>query len=372
LCDRQQRQMCIRDRETYLVLLCAQAVAMAALVVVHSFWAFVVVMTFTQVAASAGAAARGPLVRGLAGPQPTRFRTYLRALGNLAGACGALLAGVAVQVGTESAFAALVIGNAVSFALCAAVVGRLPHLPPLRESGPASQTPTAGRWALLKDRPFIVVTLLDSILSLHGHVLVFALPLWIVGHSEAPHWLVGACGVLNTLLVVAFQVRAGRNVTDNPSAGRAAARSGVAFLLGMAVVAFAAGLPAWLATVLIITGVAMHTIGELWHAAASLELSFGLAPAHAQGQYSGLNATGIGVANSLAPSILALFCISWEAPGWLALGGVFVLAGLAMPYAVRWAETRHAAADDTVPDEARVEGVGHGRSREAASRTAAP
>ncbi|MFD4504135.1 MFS transporter [Streptomyces sp. NPDC058457] len=331
-------------RETYLAIQCVQAVAMAALVLVHSFGMFVLVISLTEFASSAGAAARGPLTRGLAGADPTKYRSYLRAVANLAGACGAVMAGVVVQVDTRDAYMALVLVNALSFLLCAAVVSRLPHLPPSRERDSASGASPTGRWGVLKDRPYMVVTGLDSVLSLQGHVLVFALPLWIVGHSAAPQWLVGACAVVNTLIVVVFQVRASRGVVDNVSAGRVAARSGVAFLLGMAAISIAAGAPGWLATIMIVTGVVVHTIGELWHTAASFELSFGLAPAHAQGQYSGLGATGAGLASSLAPSVLGLFCVTWGVPGWLALGGVFVLAGLAMPYAVRWAEQASTAA----------------------------
>ncbi|MGW1892456.1 MFS transporter [Streptomyces sp. NPDC002004] len=341
-------------RETYLVIQCVQAAAMAALVLVHSFWAFVLTVSLTQLAASAGAAARGPLTRSLAGPNPTKYRSYLRATANLAGACGAAMAGVVVQVGTRGAYVSLILANALSFLLCAAVVARLPQLPPMG-GGPKPVSmhglSSAGRWEVLKDRPYLVVTALDSLLSLQGHVLVFALPLWIVGHSRAPHWLIGACAVVNTLMVVAFQVRASRGVVDNASAGRAAVRSGVAFLLGMTAIAAAAGMPGRFPAVLIVVGVVVHTVGELWHTAASFELSFGLAPARVQGQYSGLNATGTGLASSLAPSVLALFCITWGVPGWLALGGVFVLAGLAMPYAVRWAEQARAAAveHDAVP-----------------------
>ncbi|MGW1029956.1 MFS transporter [Streptomyces sp. NPDC002577] len=333
------------SREMYLALLCVQAVAMAALVLVHSFGAFVLTISLTQLASSAGAAVRGPLTRGFAGPNPTKYRSYLRAAGNLAGACGALMAGVVVQLDTRGAYVALVLADALSFLLCAAVVTRLPHLPPVREPEPvsASETSPTDRWGVLKNHPYMAVTVLDSVMSLQGHVLVFALPLWIVGHSEAPQWLVGVCAVVNTLMVVAFQVRASRRIVSNASAGRVAVRSGIAFLLGMAAIAAAAGMPGWLAAVVIIAGVVVHTIGELWHTAASFELSFGLAPAHAQGQYSGLHATGAGVASSLAPSVLALFCITWGVPGWLALGAVFVLAGLAMPCAVRWAEQARAA-----------------------------
>jgi hypothetical protein len=86
----------------------------------------------------------------------------------------------------------------------------------------------------------------------------------------------------------------------------------------------------------------VHTVGELWVSAASFELNFALAPAHAQGQYSGLFGLGPGFASAGAPSVLGVLCISWGAPGWLVMGAVFVAVGLAMPYAVRWAErTRH-------------------------------
>lgn len=326
-------------RETYLVTLAAQAVGMAALLFVRGFWPFVAVTCVVQLANTAGVAARGPLIRGFAGRHSTAFRSYLRAVGNLAGSCGALAAGVVVQLDTRAAYAALVLGNALTFLACAAVISRLPHLAPV--PGP----PTSGRWTALKDRPFLTVTVLDGVMSIQGQVLVFALPLWIVGHSDAPRWLVGVSAVLNTLMVVALQVRAGRGVDSSAAAIRAVRRSGPAFLLGMAVIAVTGDLPALPATVLILVGVAVHTIGELWHEAASLELSFALAPEHAQGQYSGLFGMGHGLANSLAPSLLGLFCITWGAPGWLAMGGVFAAVALVMPCAVRWAERTRAAGD---------------------------
>jgi hypothetical protein len=47
---------------------------------------------------------------------------------------------------------------------------------------------------------------------IQGQVLVFALPLWIVGHTHAPRWLVGASVLVNTGMVVALQVRASRGI----------------------------------------------------------------------------------------------------------------------------------------------------------------
>ncbi|KUN74869.1 MFS transporter [Streptomyces canus] len=317
---------------TYIVTLVVQGVAMAALTLVRSFWLFVAVICVTQLASSASAAARGPLIRGFGGTNPTKFRAYLRAVNNLAGSCGALVAGVVVQLDTRNAYLALVLGNALTFLACAAILSRLPHLDP-------AQAPLmTNRWIALKDKPYIAMTVLDSIMAMHGQVLLFALPLWIVGHSDTPHWLVGASAVINTLMVVALQVRASRNVDSNAAAARTVGRSAVAFLVGMALIAATGGTPKAVATGLIIAGVVVHTIGELWHSAGSFELSFGLAPAHSQGQYSGLFGMGHGLMNAMAPSILGLFCITWGARGWLTMGAIFIATGLAVPYVARWAE----------------------------------
>ncbi len=328
-------------REVYRLTLLAQAIAMAALVLVRSFGFFVLVVTITQLAISASAAARAPIVRGFGGPDLTRFRAYLRSVANLAGCLGGIAAGFAIQLNTRSAYEVLVLGNALSYAICAVAVNWLPPLPPVPR--PAAAT---GRWIALRDRAYIAVSLLDGIMWIQGTVLVFAVPLWIVDRTQAPGWVVGATVVINTAMVVTLQVRASRGVSTNAAAARAIRRAGVAFLIGMALIAAAARMPAWIAVVVLAAGIAVHTIGELWHAAGSLELRVRLAPAHAQGQYSGVFGFARGLGNVVAPTALGLLCITWGAPGWLVLGGVFVMIGVAMPYVGRWAErTRPEAMD---------------------------
>ena len=329
-------------RETYLITLSIQAVVMAALVLVQSFWLFLILVCLTQLSNSASMASRGPLIRRFAAPHVTKFRSYLRASNNLAGSMGAAAAGIAVQLDTDTAYTVLILGNSLTFVASALVIRRLPSLPPL------PKPPMTARWIALKDHPYITVTLLDGIMSIQGQVLLFALPLWIFLHSDAPRWLIGASAVINTLMVVVLQVRASRGVDTNVAATKAMRRASLAFLAGMALIAATGELSPWLAAVLIVGGVVMHTIGELWHSAASFELSFGLAPAHAQGQYSGLYGLGQGLSNAAAPPLLALLCITWGAPGWLVMGGIFVVVGLTIPYAVRWAErTRPEAIEAT-------------------------
>ncbi|HVB45012.1 MAG TPA: hypothetical protein VNF47_20240 [Streptosporangiaceae bacterium] len=87
-----------------------------------------------------------------------------------------------------------------------------------------------------------------------------------------------------------------------------------------------------------LAGIGLHTVGELWYTAGSLELRVRLAPAHAQGQYSGVFGFGTGLAGAVAPSVLGLLCVTWGAPGWLLMGGFFVAIGLIMPKVVGWAE----------------------------------
>jgi hypothetical protein len=111
----------------------------------------------------------------------------------------------------------------------------------------------------------------------------------------------------------------------------------------MGLIGLTAGLPGRVAGVLVLAGVAVHTLGEILQAAGSFELRYGLAPAHAQGEYAGVTKLGNGLADAAGPSVLGFLCLGWGAPGWLVVGGVFAVIGLAVPRVVRWAERERLA-----------------------------
>ncbi|MFI6151586.1 MFS transporter [Kitasatospora sp. NPDC051170] len=318
-------------RGVFLVTLLVQTASMLSLLFAHSFVAFTVSMAVTDLAGASGGAARGPMIRRFGGDEVPGFRSYLRSVAFLAGTFGALAAGAVIQLDSASAYRALIVANALTFLGCAAVMLRVPSLEPL-------PSPTeADRWLALKDRPYMAFVVLDGILWIQGEVVTYALPLWVVLHTHAPRWFTGAALAVNTVMVVLLQIRTSRGIKGGRVAGRATRRAGLAFLLGMAVIATAAGLPGPAAAAVMTAGVALHTVGSLWHAAGSMELRFRLAPAHAQGQYSGVFGLGMGLCYTVAPGLLGLLCLSWGAPGWLVMGGVFVGAGLAVPFVVRWA-----------------------------------
>ncbi|MEU1845768.1 MFS transporter [Micromonospora sediminicola] len=333
-------------RGLQLAALIASAGCTAALVAVRSFAGFLVVGVLMAVADSASRGARGALIAGaVPADQRVRTRAYLRAVTNVGISVGAVLAGFALAADTRGAYVTLILLDCLTYLLAAAVLLRLPAVPPV----PA---PTHGpRLIALRDRPFLAFTVLDGLMSMHFSLTNIALPLWIAGHTHAPRWLVSACLLVNTVVVVLFQVRASRGTEELTGAGRAARRAGA--FIGVACVLFAAagGVPAAVAVPLLLAGALVHVVGELWHAAAGWGVSFGLAPAHAHGQYQGAYGMGMQLGSMVAPVVVTTLAIGWGVPGWLLLGGSFLLLGVLVPPVVRWAaRTRPpAAAPEPVP-----------------------
>ncbi|MFD6530574.1 MFS transporter [Streptomyces sp. NPDC060184] len=320
-------------RGVYATTLAVQALATAGFLWADSFWLFVLAVGVVAGGKAAGQAARSPLIRHYGGDRPQAFRAYLRAVTNVGISLGALAAGWVVHVGTVPAYRLLVVGNAVAFAASAAVLLRLPPVKPVATTG-------GPRWTALRDGPYLLLAALDGVMGIQFKVLTVAIPLWLVAATAAPHLLVSGIMLVNTVIVVVFQVRAGRGV-DSPAAGGSAyRRAGAAFLVSCSLISLAAGVPAWAAATLLMTAMVIHTIGELWHAAAGFEVSYSLAPPHATGQYLGVFGLGAGVAEALGPGLLIALCIGWGRPGWYVVGALFVLTGMAAPPAVRWAQSR--------------------------------
>lgn len=318
-------------RGVYRGTLVVQALATASFVLVDSFWPFVAAVCVAAGAKAAGTAARSPLIRHYGGDRPQEFRAHLRAVTNIGISLGAVLAGWVVQVGTLTAYQIMAIGNAITFLACPVILALLPPVAPL----PATGGP---RWIALRDRPYLLLTAIDGIMAIQFKVLTVAIPLWLVGATTAPHWLISGTMLADTVMVVALQVRASRNVNSPTAGGHAYRRAGVAFLVSCSIISLSAGVPAWAAATLLLTGVLIHTVGELWCSAAGFEVSFALAPRHATGQYLGVFGLGVGLAEAFGPGLLIALCITWGRPGWYVVGALFALTGLTAPLAVRWAQ----------------------------------
>ena len=111
--------------------------------------------------------------------------------------------------------------------------------------------------------------------------------------------------------MIAFQVRVGRNVTTLRQGGAALRRAGLLFVVSCCSIGFTAGLPSWAALLLLAAAIAVLSAGELNHAAGTFTLDFGLAPAHAQGQYQGLAGLGLGAGGAAAPTLMIGLCLTF-------------------------------------------------------------
>ncbi|MEV8624970.1 MFS transporter [Streptomyces sp. NPDC051079] len=328
-------------RGTSVLLALATSGAVASFLLIRAFVPFLIAATVYAAAQSGLAAARQALLAGLVEPAArVGMLARIQATLNAGLAVGAALGGLALHAGTRGAYLAVFALDALGFLVCALVLRTLPPLP-----GTGTAADGAARFDVLRDRPYALLTLLNALLLLRLPLLSLALPLWIVERTAAPGWTVSALFVLNTGAVMLFQVRAARSVTGLPEATRAVGRSSLVMLVSCAVFAVtAAGFGPWPTVAVLVLGAILQVIAEMRHSAGSWQIGLGLAPADRIGQYQGFYGTGVPVARTLGPLLVTALLIGGGAAGWLVLGGIFLVAGLATGPAVRWAERSRAGA----------------------------
>lgn len=113
-------------------------------------------------------------------------------------------------------------------------------------------------------------------LEFYQPILTVALPLWIITHTEAPSSVNAVLLLLDTVLVIAFQVAASRGAETAPGAARMLRRSGLLLAACCLVFAVTQDIPAVVAVPLLLVGTAVLVLGELSQAAGSWGLSLHL------------------------------------------------------------------------------------------------
>ncbi len=318
-------------RLVYTALQAVQFVVLVALVSVRSYPLFLIAITVFLLAEQGATAARGALVATVGeGAERIRFRAYLRVVTNIGITIGAALAAVAIQIGTASAYTALLLATA------ALAIGATLPLRGLPADTPTDVVvPRARPTEVFHDRRYALVTFVCGVLGLHGALLSFALPLWIAGHTTASPVLVPVLVVVNTVMVIFLQTRAARGAENPSAAARLCRRSGFALLAACCVIIPTASLPSWATVTLLVIFTVLLTMGELWSSSGAFGLSFTLAPEGAHGQYQGFFALGRGLATAAAPGLLTALALGGHPSGWLVLGLCFACAGALAPLAVR-------------------------------------
>lgn len=322
------------SRRLLIALLALEGVAVLLYIQVSGFAMFVVLASVVTFLDRGSTAVRNTLVAASFTPEDrVRSRAFIRAVINAGIGAGCALAALALQADRRQAYELVVVADAVTFLVAAVLMRAVPEPEPeLRAAEPGTR-----RRNPLTDAPYLLITVLNAVLCVQIAVLEFGLPLWIVRETSAPHVTVAAVLVINTLICVLFQVRAGRGVTDVKKAARVC--RGSAFLLGAACLLFsgAAGHSTLAAVLLLLVGVVVQTVAELTSTAASWALSYDLADPTCPGAYQGLFGAGQAAGILLGPALVAATALQHGTAGWVVLAALFAAAGTAMVPATRLA-----------------------------------
>ena len=265
----------------------------------------------------------------VAGQERATYRALSRVVMNAAYALGAGIAAIAVAVGTSGVYEAVVVGNGLSYLAVAALVMRTSRREPAAPAPAVSDEDAKPRnrnpW---RDPGYLLFVLLDVFLNLDDAILTVGVPLWAVTRTDAPHAVIPAVMVINTLMCVFLQMPVSARVTGARSAAHAACWYGLALLAGCALIAASShggaafGAAALLAAAVVVTG------AELVRSLVSWELAVSLAPADAQASYLGVAGMAQAIERSAGPVALSTVVLAAGPVGWLGLGAVVTGLGV--------------------------------------------
>jgi MFS family permease len=256
---------------------------------------------------------------------------------------GGLLAGAVLADGRDVAYRATAWVTAACFLTAAVLIAafvRAPRHPATTGSAAtgssATDTPAAtgsrmgtGYRTMLRDRPFLLFTGINSVFATTSTMLVLGLPVVVVAGLHGPRVLVPAILVGNTVLLAVIAAPVVRRLTRYRRSRLIIAAAALwAAWCGLYAV-LVPDRPVWVIPLLVL-GAALFTAAELIHAPVSMALATALAPTAVRGRYLAVFQYSFALAGIVGPAFFTtLFELHRSLP-WIALGAVNVAAALAM------------------------------------------
>jgi hypothetical protein len=303
---------------------------MGLLLVAHGLATLLPAVALTSLGERAAKTLEMLFATRVAGERRGTYQALSRSVANAGYAVGAGIAALGLAVGTPNAYRALIVANALSYLLSAALVRRTRE-PAGRglvvaqgdagddgtRGGPEGPAPAPSPW---RDPGYLLFVLLDIPMNLDDSVLNVGLPLWLVHRTAAPHAVVPAFLVVNTVLVVVLQLRVSARAEGPHRAAAAVGWYGVTLLACCLVLATATGGGPWSASLALLAAAMLVTLAELLRSVSSWELAVSLAPPRARASYLGVAGMAQSVQKSVGPLLLTGAVMTAGPAGWLALG----------------------------------------------------
>ncbi|GAA2336577.1 MFS transporter [Streptomyces caniferus] len=320
-----------------------RGVCCAAYVFVTDFWQFMAVTLCAVACDRAGP----PVLQALvAAALPERQeRTRLLAVVNVVRNCGlgagAMAAGVALASDTQAAYRFTLVAIGLAFLGGAVLVLRVPELAaPTAGAAPDGAAEQQVKSRVVPDARYLTLTGLNFLLFFFDTMLLVAMPVWILEHTDAPRATVSVLFALNTVLVVALQIPVSRLATGQRRTTRMLTWTGA--VLAVSSLCFAAsgsvaGGPAvaWLAA-----AVVTLSLAEVIANSAVWDLSIALAPEEQRGRYLSVFNLSVAGQRVLGPVLVTGLLLGSGALGWVVAAAVLVVAGVAAERVARAAGER--------------------------------
>ncbi|MFF2272010.1 MFS transporter [Agromyces sp. NPDC058136] len=288
------------------------------------------------------------IARAFTGESRVHARAVLRTVTNVSIAVGSGLGAVALALGTAEAYRALIVGAGLLYLLGLFQLVRLPARvdAPARvavaevvtETGSVDAAATAeaiaserASWrshSPWRDPRYLWLTALSAIFGMQFGVGELGVPLWILHETTAPEVLIAALLILNTVIVVIFQVPMSKGTHDLRVAGRVSAIAAWLMAGACLVYAAAAGLPVGFAVAVLVIAATAHAFAEVLSQAGGWGLSFELADPVRAGTYQGVFGMGYSVGALAAPLVVNATAVSHGLAGWAVLAAIFLASGL--------------------------------------------
>ncbi|WUG91349.1 MFS transporter [Streptomyces sp. NBC_00454] len=310
---------------------------LCALLVVTSFQLLLLVVAVTSLGDRAAKTLEMLFATRVAGERRSAYQALSRSSANAGYGIGAGIAAIGLAVGTEAAYQVLILGNALSFLAAAALVWRTReprghgHVTARTGEGATAAAdgppggPAPSPW---RDRGYLRFALLDIPMNLDSTILDVGLPLWLVEHTDAPHAVIPAFLVINTVLVVLLQIRVSARVEGPRRATGAVLVYGLTVFACCALMAASTGGGSWTASAVLLAAAVLVTFAELMRSVSSWELAVFLAPEGAKASYLGVAGMAQSVQKSAGPLLLTGVVMTAGPAGWLVLGAA--VAGLSV------------------------------------------
>ncbi|GAA5137053.1 MFS transporter [Alloalcanivorax gelatiniphagus] len=276
---------------------------------------------------------------------------FLQAVRNLGYSVGGVLAGVALQIGTDLAFETVVVVNVVTFLVAFVLLLDVPD----HRAAVVEGAPVEGWAVVLRDGAYLRLVLGQFGFVAGMMVLNFALPVYAAETIDLPGWVVGAIFTVNTALVGLGQGLVVRRMTGQLRS-RMMGLAQAIFVVSYAMFVVAGWLPVWLAVVVMLVGAAVYTFGELAGGPVLSATAAEAAPDHLRGRYLGLFQLSWGIGGAVTPIAFTWLLAHGQTTLWWVLTLVAIVSGAylqrlprVLPAAGRRVENRAAEGSTSEP-----------------------